>query len=112
MEFDLAPFGVVGLETAVPVTYDLLVRRHGMPLRSFVSLWSTGPARVVRLPGGTLKPGSPADVTILNPELRAVVNPERFHSRSRNTPFAGQRLRGWPVATIVGGKVVWRRERR
>lgn len=112
LEYDLAPFGMVGLETALPVTYDLLVRRHGLSLRSFVSLWSTAPARILRLPGGTLKPGSPADVTIFNPEARAVVNPERFRSLSRNTPFAGQRLRGWPVATIVGGEVVWRRERR
>lgn len=112
LEYDLAPFGVVGLETAMPVTYDLLVRRHGMQLRSFVSLWSTAPARLLKLPGGTLKPGSPADVTIFNPEARAVVNPERFRSLSRNTPFAGLRLRGWPAITIVGGKVVWQRERR
>ncbi len=112
LEYDLAPFGVVGLETALPVTYDLLVRRHGMPLRTFVSHWSTAPARLLKLPGGTLKPGSPADVTIFNPEARAVVNPDRFRSLSRNTPFAGLRLRGWPVATIVGGAVVWQRERR
>lgn len=112
LEYDLAPFGVVGLETALPVTYDLLVRRHGMPLRTFVSLWSTAPARLLKLPGGTLKPGSPADVTIFNPEARGVVNPERFRSLSRNTPFAGLRLRGWPAATIVGGVVVWQRERR
>lgn len=112
LEYDLAPFGVVGLETAMPVTYDLLVRRHGMPLRSFVSLWSTAPARLLKLPGGTLKPGSPADITIFNPEARAVVNPDRFRSLSRNTSFAGLRLRGWPAITIVGGKVVWQRERR
>ena len=112
LEYDLAPFGVVGLETALPVTYDLLVHRHGMPLRTFVSLWSTAPARLLKLPGGTLRPGSPADVTIFNPEARAVVNPDRFRSLSRNTPFAGMRLRGWPAATIVGGVVAWRRERR
>ena len=112
LEFDLAPFGVVGLETAIPVTYDLLVRRHKLPLRMFVALWSSNPARIFRLPGGSLKVGSPADITVLDLEARATVNPDRFRSLSRNTPFAGQRLKGWPGATIVGGKVAWRRERR
>ncbi len=112
LEFDLAPFGIVGLETAIPVTYDLLVRRHKLPLRLFVALWSSNAARIFRLPGGTLKVGSPADITVLDLEARATVNPDRFRSLSRNTPFAGQRLKGWPAATIVGGKVAWRRERK
>jgi dihydroorotase len=112
LEFDLAPFGVVGLETAVPVTYDLLVRQHKLPLTRFVALWSTNPARLFSLPGGTLKVGSVADMTLLDTEARLPVNPDKFLSKSRNTPFAGRRLRGWPVATILGGKVVWRRERR
>jgi dihydroorotase len=112
LEFDLAPFGVVGLETALPVTYDLLVRRHKLPLRMFVALWSTNPARVFRLPGGTMKVGSPADLTLLDLDARATVNPDRFRSLARNTPFAGLRLRGWPAATIVGGKPVWKRERK
>jgi dihydroorotase len=112
LEFDLAPFGVVGLETAVPVTYDLLVRRHKLPLRLFVALWSSNPARVFGLPGGSLKVGSPADVTLLDLDARVTVNPDRFRSLSRNTPFAGQRLRGWPAATVVGGKLVWKRERK
>ena len=110
-EFDLAPFGIVGLETAVPVTYDLLVRQRKLPLRLFVALWSTGPARVFGLPGGTLKVGSPADLTLIDPEARLTVDPRRFRSLSRNTPFAGQKLRGWPAATIVDGRVAWRRER-
>jgi dihydroorotase len=110
-EFDLAPFGIVGLETAVPVTYDLLVRRRKLPLRLFVALWSTNPARVFGLPGGTLKPGTPADVTLFDPDARLTVDPSRFHSLSRNTPFGGLKLRGWPTATIVDGRVVWRRER-
>ena len=112
LEYDLAPFGVVGLETAIPVTYDLLVRRRKLPLRLFIGLWSSNPARLFRLPGGSLKVGSPADVTFLDLEARATVNPDRFRSLSRNTPFAGQRLKGWPAATLVGGKVLWRRERR
>ncbi len=112
LEFDLAPFGVVGLETAIPVTYDLLVRRHKLPLRMFIALWSSNPARVFGLPGGSLKVGSPADITLLDLEARLTVNPDRFRSLSRNTPFSGQRLKGWPAATLVGGKAVWRRERR
>jgi dihydroorotase len=112
LEFDVAPFGVVGLETAVPVTYDLLVRRRKLPLRMFVALWSTNPARLLRLPGGTLKVGAPADVTLLDLDARTTVNPDRFRSLSRNTPFAGQRLKGWPAATVVGGRLVWRRERK
>jgi dihydroorotase len=112
LEFDLAPFGIVGLETAIPLTYDLLVRRHKLPLRRFVSLWSCNPTRVFRLGGGSLKVGSPADITLLDLEARLTVNPDRFRSRSRNTPFAGQRLKGWPAVTVVGGKVAWRRERR
>jgi dihydroorotase len=112
LEFDLAPFGVVGLETAVPVTYDLLVRKRKLPLRLFVALWSSNPARLFKLPGGSLKPGSPADLTLLDLEARVTINPDRFRSLSRNTPFAGQRLRGWPAATVVGGEVRWRRERR
>jgi dihydroorotase len=111
LEFDLAPFGVIGLETAVPVTYDLLVRRHKLSLARYVALWSTNPARVLRLPGGTLKVGSPADITLLDLESRAVVEPNRFRSLARNTPFGGMRLRGWPAMTIVGGDVVWQRER-
>lgn len=112
LEYDLAPFGIVGLETAIPVSYDLLVRRHRLPLRMFVALWSTNPARLLRLPGGTLKVGGPADITLLDLEARHTVNPDRFRSLSRNTPFGGQRLKGWPAATVVGGKVVWRRDRR
>jgi dihydroorotase len=112
LEYDLAPFGVVGLETAIPVTYDLLVRRHKMPLRQFIALWSTNPARIFRLPGGSLKPGCAADLTLLDLDARLTVNPDRFLSLSRNTPFSGQRLKGWPAVTLVSGTVVWRRERK
>ena len=60
------------------------------------------------LPGGTLEPGSPADLTLVDLGKRRAVDPARFESRSRNTPFAGWTLRGWPAMTIVGGKVVWK----
>lgn len=110
VEFDHAPFGIVGLETALPLTFDLLVGKKRMPLSRFVALWSTNPTRIFKLAGGTLKVGAPADLTIFNPELRATVNPEKFRSLSRNTPFGGKRLRGWPIYTIVAGRVVYRRE--
>lgn len=111
-EYDVAPFGMVGLETAVPVTYDLLVVRHKLPLRLWIQLWSTNPARLLKLPGGTLRPGAPADITLLHLDRTAVVSADKLRSLSRNTPFAGRKLRGWPAATIVGGRVVWQRERR
>ncbi|MGE5414659.1 MAG: dihydroorotase [Syntrophomonadaceae bacterium] len=109
VDFDSAPFGVVGLETAVSVVYDRLVARGRLPLDRFVALFSTGPARAFGLAGGTLAPGSPADVTLFDPEARWRVDPDRFLSKGRSTPFAGWELSGAPAATIVGGTVVWQR---
>jgi dihydroorotase len=105
-EFDLAAFGVVGLETAVAVLLDRLVRPGLLPLETLVARWSRDPARLLNLPGGTLGAGAAADVTILDPEAEATVDPARFRSRSRNTPFGGWRLRGGPWMTIVGGAIV------
>ena len=73
------------------------------------TLFSAGPARVFGLPGGTLAPGAPADVTLFDPEARWKVDPHRFLSKGRSTPFAGWELSGAPAATIVGGEVVWQR---
>ena len=71
--------------------------------------FSTGPARCFGLPGGTLAPGSPADVTLFDPETRWKVDPSRFLSKGRNTPFADWELTGAPAATFVGGSLVWQR---
>ncbi len=109
VDFDAAPFGVVGLETAVSVVYDRLVARGKLSLSRFVALFSAGPARAFGLPGGTLAPGSPADVTLFDPEGRWKVEPARYVSKGRSTPFAGWELGGAPAATIVGGTVVWQR---
>jgi dihydroorotase len=106
VDFDSAPFGVVGLETAVSVVHDRLVRTGRLSLRRFVELFSTGPARAFGLPGGTLAPGSPADITLFDPRERWTVEPSRFVSLGRSTPFAGWELVGAPAATIVGGRVV------
>jgi dihydroorotase len=112
VEYDQAAFGVVGLETAVPLCLDRLVGAGLVELPQLVALLSTHPARVLGLPGGTLAPGSPADVTLLDLAKRRTVDATRFESRSRNTPFGGWTLRGWPALTIVGGRVVWKDERR
>lgn len=107
-EFDLAAFGIVGLETAVAVLLDRLVRPGVVPLPTLVARMSSDPARLLNLPGGRLTAGSPGDVTILDLEAEHVVEPARFRSRSRNTPFGGWPLRGGPWMTIVGGKIVHR----
>ncbi len=112
VEYDQAAFGIVGLETAVPLCLDRLVGAGLVDLRQLVALLSTNPARVLGLPGGTLAPGAPADLTLLDLAKRRTVDPARFASRSRNTPFAGLALRGWPAATIVAGRVVWEDGRR
>jgi dihydroorotase len=106
VEFDDAPFGIVGLETAVPLAMDRLVRPGIIDLRRLVELMSLNPARILGLKKGTLAPGADADITVIDPDLEMTVDPARFQSRSRNTPFAGWRLRGWPVLTLVGGRAV------
>jgi dihydroorotase len=110
LDFSEAPFGVVGLETAVSLAVDRLVHGKVIGIGRLVRLFSIGPAQAFRLPGGTLRPGSPADVTILDLRRRITVDPNSFRSKSRNTPFAGLKLRGAPVVTIVGGRIVWRAE--
>ena len=105
-EFDRAAFGIVGLETAVAVLLDRLVRPGLLPLSTLIARLSRNPARLLNLPGGKLAAGAPADVTILDPDAETVVDPLRFRSRSRNTPFGGWSLRGAPWMTLVGGSVV------
>ena len=105
-EFDQAAFGVVGLETAVAVLLDRLVRPGLLPLATLVARWSRDPARLLNLPGGSLAAGAPADITILDPDAESTIDPSRFRSRSRNTPFGGWTLRGGPWMTLVGGKAV------
>ena len=105
-EFDHAAFGVVGLETAVGLLLDRLVRPGLLPLATLVSRLSRDPARLLNLPGGSLAPGALADVTILDPEAAWTIDPARFRSKSRNTPFGGFTLTGGPWMTIVGGAVV------
>jgi dihydroorotase len=108
VEYDHAAFGIVGLETAVALMLDQLVRPGIVDLPRLVALMSTNPARLLGLPGGTLAPGAPADVTVLDLDVSAKVDPARFASKGRSTPFGGWSLRGAAVMTIVGGTIVWR----
>jgi dihydroorotase len=111
LEFDHAPFGITGLETAVGLALDRLVHQGVVGLERLVELCSTNPARIFNLEGrGTLKPGSWGDVTVLDPDLQWTFSAARSKSKSRNTPFDGWTLRGAAVATIVAGRIVYRRE--
>jgi dihydroorotase len=107
VEFDRAPFGIVGLETAVPLALERLVHAGVVRLSRLVELMSTNPARILNLPGGTLSPGSPADVTILAPDMKVRIDSAKLRSRSKNTPFDGWELRGAVAATLVGGRGVY-----
>jgi dihydroorotase len=106
-EFDHAAFGIVGLETAVAVLMDRLVGPGLLPLATLVARLSRDPARLLGLPGGSLAAGAPADLTLLDPAAEWTVDPARFESKSRNTPFGGWTLTGRPWKTVVGGRVVW-----
>lgn len=108
VEFDRAPFGIVGLETAVPLVFDRLVHAGRIGLGRAIELLSVNPARVLQLPGGSLNEGGPADLTVIAPDLPVTISAASLRSRSKNTPFDGWQLRGGVVATIVGGSIVYR----
>ena len=104
--FDDAPFGIIGLETAFAVAYTELVRGGALTLSELIARMSSTPARLFHLPGGTLAPGSPADVCVLDVTRPWVVRAAEFHSKSRNTPFTGRELIGRAAVTLVAGRVV------
>jgi dihydroorotase len=108
--FEDAPFGLVGLETALGLGITELVDRGIIGLDDLILRMSTAPARAFNLPGGTLQKGGPADVTVFDPAETWVVDPAEFASKSRNTPFAGRELKGRNRMTIVAGRVVWAAE--
>ncbi len=107
VEYPAAANGVVGLETAAALTLQLW-REGVLSLSRAVELLTAGPASVLGLEVGTLQPGRPADVTVIDPDARWVVDPERFFSKGRNTPFAGWTLQGRVERTYVGGRLVHR----
>lgn len=110
VEFDRAPFGVVGLETAVSICLDRLVHAGHVTLARLVELLAVNPARILGVTGGRLTLGAPADVTVLGLELPVTVNANTFRSLARNTPFDGWNLRGGVAATIVDGRLVYANE--
>jgi len=106
VEFEQAAFGMIGLETAVPLVLAL-VRAGTLSPADFVARLSAGPARVFGLPGGSLADGAPADVTVVDPEAAWTCDGRALRSRSRNTPFSGRALRGRVSLTVVGGSIVY-----
>jgi len=107
VEFDRAPFGIVGLETAVSLSLDRLVHSGLISLSRMVQLLSANPARILGVPGVSLSEGQPADITVIAPDLRVTVAARTLRSKSKNTPFDGWELRGGVAATIVGGRPVF-----
>jgi dihydroorotase len=100
-----APFGITGLETAVALLLTELVHKGVLSLSELVEAYSCRPARLLGLPGGTLKQGSPADLVVLDLEAAGTVQPQHFYSKAKHSPFAGWKLKGLPVMTMVGGKI-------
>ena len=107
VEYDRAPFGIVGLETAVSLSLDRLVHAGRIRLSKMVELLSVNPARILHVPGGTLSEGAPADITIIAPDLKVTIAAAKLRSRSKNTPFDGWNLRGGVAATLVGGRPLY-----
>ena len=106
-EFEKCPFGIIGLETALALALERLVHSQAISLLRMVELFTSGPARILKLDRGTLSPGSTADVTIFDPGREWTYDVNHSFSKSRNSPFHGRKFRGGPVATIVNGAVVW-----
>ena len=106
-DFASAPFGIVGLETALPLILTELVHTERLTLSDAIAKITANPAGILGLPVGTLEVGAPADVTIFDPEAEVTVDPSQFASRGRNTPFAGRTLKGRVEYTIVAGKIVY-----
>jgi len=107
LEFDRAPFGIVGLETCVPLCLDRLVHTGLIGLPRLIELLSANPARVIGVPGGTLAEGGPADITILAPDAPVTIRAADLKTKSKNMPFEGWTLKGAVAATIVGGRAVF-----
>ena len=109
VEFDSAPFGIIGLETALPLCYTELVASGVITLPELVAKFTTGPAEVLGMADYSLRRGNPADFTVFDPEARYTIDSSQFKSKARNTPFNGRPVQGRVEMTVVGGKVVYRR---
>jgi dihydroorotase len=109
-EFEKCPFGIIGFETALGLSLEHLVHTGKIPLTRLIAILTTGPAGVLQLNRGTLAVGAPADITIFSTDMQWTYDVNQSLSKSRNSPFDGHTFRGGPVATIVNGAIVWRRE--
>jgi dihydroorotase len=109
VEFADAAFGLIGLETSLGLSLKL-VHEGVLTLRQLIARMSTNPARILGIPGGKLVPGSPADITLIDPNREWTVDTAQFASRSRNCPFQGWNLKGQVMMTILGGKIITREE--
>lgn len=107
---ELAPFGIVGFETAFPLLYTKFVKTGRWSLQMLVDRMTSDPAKVFRLATGRLEQGAPADLTVIDLETEQVVDPTTFATKGKNTPFTNWTLQGWPHTTIVDGQVVWSQE--
>ncbi|MCQ6274028.1 dihydroorotase [Bacillus sp. V3B] len=107
----LAPFGIVGLETAFPLLYTHFVEKGLLTLQQLVDYLTVKPAEAFDLKTGSLKVGAAADIVLLNLDYEEEINPESFLSKGRNTPFSGWKCKGWPEVTIVEGKIAWEKGR-
>jgi dihydroorotase len=107
LEFDRAPFGIVGLETAVPLVCDKLLHTGKITVTRMIELLTVNPARIFKLQGGSLTVGAPADITVIAPDLQTTVKAAALLSKSKNSPFDGWQLRGGVAATIIDGRVVY-----
>ncbi len=107
-EIDVAPFGIVGLETCLPLTISQLIEPGHLTWSQAVKKLTINPARILGVDKGTLKPGADADVTIIDPNLEWTCDPQQFRSKSKNSPFAGWEFTGRAVMTIVGGRTAYR----
>lgn len=103
----LAPFGIVGLETAFPLLYTHFVLKNIISLEQLIKFLTVNPTEAFDLPYGKIEVGSPGDLVLLNLEEEQVINPEEFLSKGKNTPFGGWKCKGWPEMTIAGGQIVW-----
>ena len=109
VEFDAAPFGIVGLETELGLFLDLLIHKNKtIDLPRLIEMYTVNPARLLQIEAGTLSPGQAADVTLIDPDLDWTFDASSSQSLSRNTPFNGWKLKGRAVRTIVGGRTVWK----
>src|SRR5262245_23007890 len=109
-EFERCPFGIIGLETAIGLAIEELVRPGRISINRMVELFTTGPESVLRLGRATLAAGAPGDLTVFSTDVEWTYDVNQSPSRSRNSPFHGRTFRGGPMATIVNGEIVWRRD--